>query len=60
MVWDNNNYGISGIAYLGTVCNQMKFYRTSLSEYFMTVLLTAEVSEKAQISSVYFPNRSIP
>ena len=41
-VWDNNNFGTTGIAYLGTVCDSAK-YRTSLNEYFMTDLQTAQV-----------------
>ena len=41
-VWDNNAFGTTGIAYLGTVCDGAK-YRTSLNEYFMTDLQTAQV-----------------
>ena len=44
MVWDNNQFGTTGIAYLGTVCDNNAKYRTSLNEYFMRDLTTAEVS----------------
>ena len=40
--WDNNNYGTTGIAWLGTVCKSQK-YRTSINEYFQTDLQTAQV-----------------
>ena len=51
MVWDNNNFGTTGIAWVGTVCNSDPFYRTSLNEYFMRDLTTAEVSDL-----IYFQN----
>ena len=41
--WENNAFGTTGIAYTGAVCASEIGVRTSLNEYFMSNLETAQV-----------------